>query len=380
MVRTSAVALALWPAAAAVRSAGPQTAEISTVVDLFYDHDFDRARPAVAGLAARYPGHPAGPLFQAIVDYQRWVALGLRDDGSWDEVDRQLSLAVSCAKTLEKTAPAQSHYYQGAALGFRARGLAARRRFVRALPDAASALRHLKTALELDPSLQDARLGLGMYHYFAARMPAAAKPFARLLVGESGDRDLGLQELWTVANSSGAARMEARAVLSMILSKSDEADWDGAEKLLAELTARYPHNPVHRLRRAYVAERRGALDQALALSDPDGGWIRALNPAARDNARAWALYRAAEVRLFQDKIDEAGRRLAAVDERRAPKGLADWIALRRGNLADARGDRLAARALYAKVKDKNAAPLAKRFADEPFPAGPRDPAPFFSGY
>lgn len=378
--RALAALLMLASPAAAADAEGAMRRDVSEIVDLFYGHDFDRAAPAAAALEARHPGHPAGPLFSAIVKYQLWVAEGLREDGSWDAVDRDLSRAVAAAKGMAAASPAESHYYLGAALGFRARGLAARRRFFRALPDAAASLRELKLSLALDPAREDARLGLGMYHYFAARMPPAAKPFARLLTGERGDRDKGLAELWSVANSSGAARMEARAVLSMILSKPDEADWAGAEKLLAELMARYPRNPVYRLRRTFVAERRGEWEAAAALADPDGKWIAALHPGLRLNARAWALYRAAECRLLQGRLAEAEKLLARVDDRRAPKGLGDWLRLRRGNLADARGRRDEARAAYAGVRDKEAARLARRFLKRPFPDGPRDVAPFFSGY
>lgn len=369
-------------AAAAAPASGEEAVrtEAAAIVDLFYDHDFARAAPAAEALEARHPGHPAGPLFKAVVEYQRWTAEGMRDDRAWAAVDKELSRAIDEAKALEKNSPARSEYYQGAALGFRARGLAARRSFVRAVPAASSSLRHLKRSLELDPSLQDARLGLGMYHYFAARMPAAAKPFARLLTGEPGDRELGLSELWTVANSTGIARMEARAVLSMILSKDDEADWAGAEKLLAELMKRYPHNPLYRLRRAYVAERRGDLAAAAALADPDGAWLRSLYPALRANARTWALYRAAECDLLRGRPDPAARRLAALDERAAPKGLADWIRLRRANVDDARGRRAQAEAAYARITEKSAVPAAKAFLAEPYPGGSKEVAPYFSGY
>jgi hypothetical protein len=380
-VAVSLAALLAAPLAAAASVADKSlNAEISAIVDLFYGHDFDRAGPAAAALEARHPGHPAGPLLEAIVAYQRWTAAGRLEDGAWDAVDRNLSRAVDAAKSLERTSPAESNYYLGAALGFRARGLAAQKRFLRAVPAAASSLRHLKKALALDPSLQDARLGLGMYHYFAARMPPAAKPFARVLTGEPGDREKGLAELWSVANSSGAARVEARSVLSMILSKNDEADWDGAEKLLAELMGRYPRNPLYRLRRAYVAERRGDLAQAAALADPDGAWIAALHPDLRDNARAWALYRASECDLLQGRLDQGARRLEALDERKAPKGLRDWIVLRRANLDDARGRRDTAKAAYGRIVEKNAASAARGFLAAAFPGGPRDVAPFFSGY
>lgn len=323
---------AFFLASPAAGSEDALRAEVAPIVDYFYGHDFDRAAPAAAALEAAHPGHPAGPLFSAMVKYQRWVAEGLREDGSWDAVDRDLKRAAEEAKALAKTAPAESHYYLGAALGFRARGLAARKHFIRALPDAAASLKNLKAALALDPTLEDARLGLGMYHYFAARMPAAAKPFARLLVGEPGDRDRGLAELWTVARSTGVARMEARAVLSMILSKPDEADWAGAETLLAELMARYPRNPVYRLRRVFVAERREQWEQAVSLAEPDGKWISAIHPALRLNTRAWALYRAGEAELLQGRRREAERLLSRIDERRAPKGMSEWLRRRRAEL------------------------------------------------
>jgi hypothetical protein len=384
--RSAALALAALPLASFSMSApAPRPddglkAEVSAVVDLFYGHDFERAAPAAAAVEARHPGHPEGPLLVAIVAYQRWNADGRHDETAWRDVDRDLARTMDEAKALEKTSPAESNYYLGAALGFRARGLAAQKRFLGAVPAAAASLRHLKKALALDPSLVDARLGLGMYHYFAARLPPAAKPFARVLTGEPGDRAKGLSELWSVADSSGVMRMEARSVLSMILSKNDEADWVGAEKLLAELMGRYPRNPLYRLRRAYVAERRGDLEQASALADPDGAWIPALHPGLRDNARDWALYRAAECDLLQGRLDAGTRRLAALDERTAPKGMGDWIVLRRANLDDARGRRDEAKAGYARIKEKSAAAAAKSFLAAPFPGGPRDVAPFFTGY
>lgn len=334
MLAASAAAALLLLPAPSFAAGGEEAvrAEVAGIVDLFYGHDFERAAPAAQALEKRHPGHPAGPLLKAIVAYQLWVAKGLRDDGSWEAVDRELSRAEADAEALAAASPAESRYYLGAAQGFRARGLAAKHRFLRALPDASSSVRNLRGALALDPTLTDARLGLGMYHYFAARMPAAARPFARLLTGEPADRARGLDELWTVARSSGAARMEARAVLSMILSKSDEADWDGADALLAELMTRYPRNPLYRLRRTFVAERRGDWAAAVALADPDGAWVGGLHPDLRPGARAWALYRAGEAELLDGRRDAAAKTFARIDEKTAPKSLRRWLARRRADL------------------------------------------------
>lgn len=376
-------ALILLPLLVALRAAAapPELErELAGVVDLFYDMQFDKARAAADGLAARHPNHPAGPFYRGVSSYQRWIAEGMRSTETYSSFEADSATAEKAAKALMRASPAEAHYYLGATLGFRARANVAQKKFFRALPDGASAIKHLKQALALDPTLSDARLGMGMFHYFAARMPAGAKPFSYLIIGEGSDRKLGLSELWSVAETSGTARMEARSVLAVILSKDDEADWAGAETLLAELSGRYPHNPIYRLRRAYVAERRGDFDAAVLLSDPDGKWISALHPSVRTPARAWALYRAAESRLLQGHAAETGEWLAALDHLPHPRGMKDWVLLRRANLLDFAGKPREADELYGRINDKTPAALAKRFRSERYPAGPKDAAPFFTGY
>ena len=354
--------------------------ELAGVVDLFYDMDFDKARAASDALAARHPNHPAGVFYRSVSSYQRWTAEGMRSTGTFRAFELDSESAEKSAKALMETNPSEAHYYLGATLGFRARANMAQKKFFRALPDGSAAIKHLKKALALDPMLSDARLGMGMYHYFAARMPAGAKPLAYLLVGEGADRKLGLKELWSVAETTGIARMEARSVLAVILSKDDEADWAGADKLLAELTARYPHNPIYRLRRAYVAERQGDFDAAVGLADPDGKWFSTLHHSVRTPARAWALYRASESRLLQGRAAETAAWLAALDRLPHPRGMKDWVLLRRANLLDFQGKPHEADVLYRRIKDKNPAALAARFLKDRYPAGPKDAAPFFTGY
>lgn len=374
-----------WPlilALAAPAAAAPpeMERELAGVVDLFYDMDFDKARAASDALAARHPSHPAGAFYRGVSTYQRWIAEGMRSTDTYRAFELDSEAAEASAKALMASNPAEAHYYLGATLGFRARANVARRNFLRALPDGSAAVKHLKKALALDPTLSDARLGMGMFHYFAARMPSGAKPFAYLIIGEGADRKLGLSELWSVAETTGIARMEARSVLAVILSKDEEADWEGADRLLAELTARYPHNPIYRLRRAYVAERLGRFDEAVALADPDGKWIGTLHRSVRTPARAWALYRAAESRLLQGRPEGTERWLAALDRLPHPRGMKDWVILRRANLLDSQGKHAEADALYGRIKDKTAAALAKRFRADRYPAGPKDAAPFFTGY
>ncbi len=334
----------LWLAAASLllaapsRAARPLEAELAGIVDLFYDLRFDAAQQAADRLAAEHPGHPAGPFFQSVVSYQRFVAEAPKHDETLREFESRSRKAVEAAQAWISTSPAEGQYYLGAARGFRARVLAAQRKYFRALPEALGGVRGLKKALALDPSLEDAYLGLGMYHYYRARMPAAAKPFAFLLTGEGSNIQQGLAELRRTAEKGGAAKMEARSVLAAILASDHERRWDEAETLLAGLMDRYPHNPLYRLRRVYVAERRGRFDDAAAWADPDGAWVAGLDASLRDAAREAALYRAAEASLLAGKPDAARKDLDALASGGCPDDLRPWLEKRRRELAARKPD------------------------------------------
>lgn len=319
------------------RAASPVEAQLPAIVDLFYDLQFDAAEKAADKLAAEHPGDPAGPFFQSVVMYQRFAAGDARDGRTMEEFQRRSRAAVDAAQAWISTDAARGEYYLGAAHGFRARVFAAQRKYLRALPEALSGVRHLKKALNLDPGLEDAYLGLGMYHYYRARMPAAAKPFAFLITGEGADAAQGLAELRRVAERGGSAKMEARSVLAAILASDRERAYDESATLLGGLMERYPHNPLYRLRRVYVAEERGRYDDAAGWADPESGWIAALDASLRDAARKDALYRAAEAAALAGRRDDARRRLELLASD-CPADLKPWVERRRADLAAGRAD------------------------------------------
>lgn len=354
--------------------------ELAVAVKSLYDLEWDAAEAACAEFGRKHPGHPGAPFYAAVTAYQRWIAEGMVSTAAYAVATARLEETVASAEKLLDAQPALGHYYLGAARGFQARAYAGKGRFMKAVPAASKAVRHLNKALELDPSLDDAALGLGMYHYFGARMPSGARPFASLLTGEAPDRDKGLAHLRRVAASHGTAREEARSVLAMALSREGPEGWDEAQTLLDELMRRHPKNPLFRLRRAWLAAKRGDYERALALYDADGRWPDAHPEPVRSRARAWALYRAGEVRVLQGRGDEAERLLRKLDGLPLPKGMKDWALLRLGNAEDLRGRRETARRAYGAVEDKRAKELARSFLKEPWPAGPKELMPFFTGY
>lgn len=349
--------------------------EAAAITDLFYDLHFGRAIAAAKDLEIRYPGYPAGEFYLSVALYERYLLEDPPSDNTFRQFIEAGDKAWNQAKAIERSSPAIGHYYQGAVLGFEARALVAQRHYAPAVPKAREAAHQLKTALQWDPSLGDAKIGLGMYYYFLANIPPAAKPVAYLMIGMWGDREKGLAYLKETAENGHAARREAQSILASIYASQREQRWDDAVKLLDELTQRYPHNPRYRLKLVYVLQRKGLWEEAAKIADPDGDWVDDLDPLIKARALAMARYRAAECLIFADHWPEAVVQLDRLESTTVPPKLVDWVALRRGNSLDAQGRHADAMAFYSTIRDKKAITLAQSYMAAPFPAGPRDVMP-----
>ena len=67
----------------------------------------------------------------------------------------------------------------------------------------------LERSLMLDPALQDAYFGIGLYHYYADVAPAFAKMLRWLFLLPGGDRERGLQEMQRARTGGQLLRSDA---------------------------------------------------------------------------------------------------------------------------------------------------------------------------
>ncbi|HAH05310.1 MAG TPA: hypothetical protein DCM05_02115 [Elusimicrobia bacterium] len=364
MTRTLLLSLFL-PASAS--AADRVQEEVAGMMGVFYDLRLAEARLAAEGLERRHPGHPAGAFFRGIEHYLSLLVEDPVSTGTVKEFLADMDRSISAAEKNRDIAPALAEYYLGAAHGFKARVASMRGNWFDAVKGAREAIGHVKKAVELDPSLEDTYLGLGMYHYFLARMPAPAKPFAYLLAGLWGDAEKGLAELERAAERSPIASSEALGVLSYIYGMR-EGKPEKADALLARLVERHPRNPGYRIWRANLAARQGRWKEADAFLDLDGAWWAGVSPEALRTGRPYAAYLSAECLLMAKDAEGAQRRLALLDPATAPGPLKDWILLRRANLLDLKGRRGEALALYRQAGGK-AGEAAKAFLKSPFAGG-----------
>jgi tetratricopeptide (TPR) repeat protein len=129
----------------------------------------------------------------------------------------------------------------------------------------------LRQAVTLDPTLSDAYFGLGLYHYYAAIAPTAARVLRFLLLLPAGDRAGGLKEMEQTRSQGMLLRGEADYQLHLIYLWYERQALRSLG-LIDGLRNRYPHNPVFYVRLAivqgeYLKNHQAALQTYRALFD-----------------------------------------------------------------------------------------------------------------
>jgi len=204
-----------------------------------------------------------------------WQILQDWDDKSQDARLLQLANeAVSAAEAWTKREPtkAEAWFYLGAAYGVRLQWRGLRGDRLSAARDGKRVKDMLERALTLERRLDDASFGVGLYHYYADIMPAVMKFLRWLLLMPGGDREQGLREMMRTHDRGEVLRGEADFQLHQIYLWYENRP-DRALEILAELRARYPHNPI------FV---RLAAEARTELSDPKIWTIRVVVPDGKN--------------------------------------------------------------------------------------------------
>ncbi|MFP5379235.1 MAG: hypothetical protein ACLGHP_05715, partial [Vicinamibacteria bacterium] len=165
-------------------------------------------------------------------------------------------------------------------------------------------------ALTLDPALDDARFGLGLYQYFAGTAPRVLRMFRWLLLLPGGDAEEGLAQIERAYRAGGLVSAEAANQLHLIYLWYEER-FTEARALVAELAGRYPRSPLFRQSLAEIDD--------TYLGEPADslrGWQALLDAASRGDVNAPHLATArARLGLAShfERRDESDRAIAHAD-------------------------------------------------------------------
>jgi tetratricopeptide (TPR) repeat protein len=228
-------------------------------VDMMMDGDLDGAVEVFQQIEQKDPESPLGYVLEADATWWRiyYVSANLIDpdvfdvanmeatpyDSHFDDLDN-VAIRKAVARIHLRQDLARSLLYEGFAYALRARleGL-----HDRDLPTARAGKRmrsHLLRALELDPSLTDAYMGVGIYNYFVDTLPGIVK-FLSMFIGlPGGSRTEGLRQLQLCAQKGELTGPEAKFYLAKDYSRGNERQYEKSLRLFGELQQEFPHNPL----------------------------------------------------------------------------------------------------------------------------------------
>jgi hypothetical protein len=261
----AALAVAL-PAALAVVPGGDRRpssggfSELKGAVALVrvYDHILDARFDQVDAEMARARRVAPPEACDVLAATATWWRIMLDPDSR--ALDRRFSTEVEQAiRSTEAWAArepqnAEAHFYAGGAYGARVQWRVLRDEKLAAARDGKRIKQALDRAIALDPDLDDAYFGIGLYQYYADVAPAAVKVLRFLLMLPGGDKTEGLARLNRARTQGTLLRGEADYQLQ-ILYLWYERRADLAIDLLESLHARYPGNPLFASQLADIEDR-----------------------------------------------------------------------------------------------------------------------------
>jgi tetratricopeptide (TPR) repeat protein len=161
------------------------------------------------------------------------------------EFSARVDAAIAAAEAWAERDPrrAEAWFYVGGAYGARVQWRVLRVERLAAARDGKRIKEALERALALDPGLQDARFGIGLYKYYADIAPAAAKLLRFLMLLPGGDREEGLSDMIAAREHGALLRGEADYQLHWVYFWYEQQPERGLA-LLNGLHERYPGNPL----------------------------------------------------------------------------------------------------------------------------------------
>jgi tetratricopeptide (TPR) repeat protein len=279
-------ALTLLPGADA---RAPFSAEELVLVRQILKHNYDLDYEVAAELCrTRIDAAPGDPLGYSYLARTRWVqhlnrqgALSLFPYSASDffanparyavDIDlaserefRQISRqAIETAKTLLKQAPddLRAKYLLGLAYQNLATfDATVKHSWWSTVMNGERTVKLHRDVQEAMPDFRDAGLAVAMYHYVAASVPWRLRWFT-VLIGRTGSKERGKQELEEVARGALLAADDARTLLAVLYTRDGEHE--KALEKVRELSERYPRSYLLRLEIGNIFLRMGKPAEAV---------------------------------------------------------------------------------------------------------------------
>lgn len=226
----------------AVPGAGAATVDehIMTGIEQLYNVQFDAAAKSFDKAIAVDPADPRGYFYRANVHLWSYLF-----DHRSEQLARYMSVSDRGIKAAEKRLRDNprdnvAKLFLGMTYGFRAISNARAENIMAAALSAKACHDRLSEVVRADPKLQDAYLGLGIFHYVFGTIPDAAQVLVGM-GGIKGDAALGIREIEATAARGKYFRNDAQLIVAL-LTIYHRDDLAGGMRALEAMARRYPKN------------------------------------------------------------------------------------------------------------------------------------------
>ncbi|MBI5622912.1 MAG: tetratricopeptide repeat protein [Elusimicrobia bacterium] len=335
-----------------------QTA-LSDGIKNLYDLEYEASRGDFRKLIESEPDNPLGYLFEsAQIWWQSSAEYGLFKgtptlQGLFEQdIEFALKKAKPLLKAKDDAVETDGHFVTGMALGTKGMWNILRWNWLAACVEGKKALGHLKDTIKADPEYYDAYLGLGIFDYQAAHLPAVVKPVA-LLCGARGNEKRGLERMQLAMEKGRYLRRQAAQFMASIYI-IDQQDYARALTLIHGLRADYPDSPYFKYLEAVIKFRLGDWSGSLPLVKELSAAFQADPPRFQRKLLTFVCSLSGKDCLCRQDVELAFKFFNYAVENLKPDDPPEWAAmarLYRGHAADMLGKRKDAEADYRWVLD-----------------------------
>ncbi|MBU1356702.1 MAG: hypothetical protein KJ620_09060 [Candidatus Edwardsbacteria bacterium] len=206
-------------------------------LEILYQGDYDSALVIFDSFIRDNPQNPAGYFFKAGLYQTRMSAY---ESDFWHKYYKNSvdSAIMLCDLALDDDPKdAWAYFVRGGSFSYIAAWDAKQGKYLAAFRNGLKAVSDFKKAREADPSLYDAYIGIGSYHYFRTK----ATGFIKWLPFIGDDRDQGISEIITAIEKGRYSRVMGQNALLWIY--TDYGRDKKALELGGALEKQYPNNP-----------------------------------------------------------------------------------------------------------------------------------------
>jgi len=213
-------------------------------IEYIYKVKPDKAKEKFEELIKKYPEHPFGNFGLAM---SKWASLEYLEEESspklYDEYYNLTQKAIDIGKNWVLKNPQDANAYMclGGTYGLLARLYVVQHKWLKAYFVGKKAVSNMKKALQIDPELYDAYLGLGLWEYSAGTLPSVIKFLASFLI--RGDAQKGIEYLKLCAQKGHFNKTAAELLLIEIYTQTDSKYANPLEgvKMSKEIVNLYPN-------------------------------------------------------------------------------------------------------------------------------------------